>query len=66
VIVAIYVQSISKVLPVSPVSRIERLTPHDRRQNRPRQEQPASFEALLASMMQAADTEETTGFSAYA
>lgn len=79
-IVAIYVQNLSIVLPVHPVSSIKKLTPEDKRKGRStigkltstvrRQERPAqdtnSFAAMLEAMMQVEDIEDSPSFHALA
>ena len=79
-IVAIYVQTLSMVLPIHPVSSIKELTPEDKRQERSRigkltstvrrQEHSAqdtnSFAAMLEAMMQAEDMEDSPSFHALA
>lgn len=62
VIVAIYVQHVSIVLPVNPVGHVEKPAPHSKRQQQTRQNSP-SFAALLDSLMQE-DREEASEFHA--
>lgn len=66
-IVAIYVESLSLVLPVDPVNRIDRLTPQGRRQERPKQNQQShSFASILDAMMHIEDPDNEHGFDAFA
>lgn len=64
-IVAIYLEGMTLVLPVHPVSRIERLTPQDKRQDRSKYGKH-SFAAMLDAMMQAENPEDAPGFDALA
>lgn len=60
-IVAIYLEGITLVLPVKPVGRIERLTPQDRRQDQHRQ-QPSSFASLLEKAMETKSPDDVCSF----
>lgn len=79
-IVAIYVQNLSIVLPVHPVKNIKKFTQEDKRQERStmgnlaptarEQEHSAadknSFAAMLEAMMRAEDMEDSPSFQALA
>lgn len=64
-IVAIYANAFSIVLPVNPVNQINRLTPEGRKQNRSKQT-PYSFATLLSNAMAAKDPEDERSFDALA
>ena len=65
-IVAIYLENLSIVLPVNPVNRIERLTPQDRRQDRHGSNRNQSFAALLDAMRNVEDPEDLCVFDSLA
>ena len=66
-IVAIYVENLSLVLPVNPVNRIDRLAPQSRRQQRPKQnQQSTSFASILDAMGHIEDPDDEHNFDAFA
>ncbi len=65
-IAAIYLESLSMVMPVNPVSRVERITPQGRGQGRSGSQKKTAFALLLASMTQAGDSENEEAFDALA
>ena len=66
-IVAIYVEALSHVLPVDPVNRIDRLTPQGRRQERSNQKHSTpTFAAILDAMVHIEDPDDEHSFDARA
>ena len=66
-IVAIYVEALSLVLPVNPVSRIDRLTPQGKKQERSNQKQNApTFASILDAMVHIEDPDDEHSFDARA
>ncbi|MFR4351490.1 MAG: hypothetical protein ACLT3H_07450 [Roseburia sp.] len=63
--VAIYVEGISLVLPVLPVSRVGKFTAQNERQERKRQN-PPSFASVLGSILQREDADTSHNFDARA
>ena len=65
-IVAIYLESISIVTPITPVTRTKRITPQKRDSNNRSRQETCSFAAMLESMSKT-DLEKTSnGFDAIA
>ena len=65
-IVAIYVESISLLQPVSPVTRIKRITPQKRDSNNHTRQEASSFAALLAAASHVEREDASKGFDAIA
>lgn len=64
-IVAIYTNAFSIVLPVNPVNRIDRLTPEGRKQERSKQK-TCSFATILSKAMSQEDPDDEHSFDAFA
>jgi hypothetical protein len=66
-IVAIYVEALTSVLPIDPVSRINRLTPQGKKQERSNQKQNTpTFASILDAMVHIEDPDDEHSFDARA